>query len=129
MKAPSTPKRKTPAGFREGAEVFKSLSNASRLLIVDALSKGEHCVADLTELVGLDIATVSNHLAVLRGVGIVADKRRGTQVIYTLKSPFQHRVVTVGDRAWEECVKAPNFRACYDLSMAKLALQEAIAGH
>lgn len=82
-----TARRKTPADFRKGADVFKALSNANRLLIVDALSKGERCVADLTELVGLDMSTVSNHLSVLRGVGLVVDERRGTQVFYTLKNP------------------------------------------
>ncbi|MDR3405532.1 MAG: hypothetical protein P4L99_23760 [Chthoniobacter sp.] len=38
----------------------------------------------------------------------------------------QHREVTIDPVAWAECVKSPNFRACYDLSMAKLALQEAL---
>ncbi len=78
---------KTPADFRKGADVFKALGNPNRLLIVDALGRGEHCVADLTKLVGLDISTVSNHLSVLRSVGIVADERRGTQVFYSLKNP------------------------------------------
>ena len=79
--------RKTPADFRKRADVFKALSNPNRLLIVDALSAGERCVADLTELVGLDMSTVSNHLAVLRNVGLLADERRGTQVFYSLKTP------------------------------------------
>jgi ArsR family transcriptional regulator len=82
-----TPKRKTPADFRKGADVFKALSNANRLLIVDALSSGERCVADLTELVGLDMSTVSNHLSVLRSVGLVVDERRGTQIFYSLRDP------------------------------------------
>ena len=80
-------KRKNPADFRKAADVFKALSNPNRLLIVDALGKGERCVADLTALVGLDISTVSNHLSVLRKVGILVDERRGTQVFYTLKNP------------------------------------------
>jgi ArsR family transcriptional regulator len=80
-------RRKTPADFRKRADVFKALSNPNRLLIVDALSAGERCVAELTELVGLDMSTVSNHLAVLRNVGLLADERRGTQVFYTLKTP------------------------------------------
>ena len=42
---------------------------------------------DLTELVGLDMSTVSNHLAVLRAVGLVVDERRGTQVFYSLRNP------------------------------------------
>ena len=79
--------RKTPADFRKRADVFKALGNPNRLLIVDALSAGERCVAELTELVGLDMSTVSNHLAVLRNVGLLADERRGTQVFYALTAP------------------------------------------
>jgi len=41
---------------------------------------------------------------------------------------IQGRHVTVDEAAWKECVKHPNFRACYDLSMAKLALQNAMLG-
>jgi ArsR family transcriptional regulator len=88
MKTASKPiKRKTPADFRGSAEVFKALSNPNRLLIVDAVSTGERCVADLTALVGLDMSTVSNHLSVLRNVGILKDERRGTQVFYSLRKP------------------------------------------
>lgn len=39
---------------------------------------------------------------------------------------IQDRKIVVDKRAWEECLKSPNFRACYDLSMAKLALQQAL---
>ena len=78
---------KKPADFRSGAEVFKALANGNRLLILDALRDGERCVAELTGLVGLDMSTVSNHLAVLRGVGMVSDERRGTQVFYRIGNP------------------------------------------
>jgi ArsR family transcriptional regulator len=88
-----TTPRKTPADFRKSADVFKALSNPNRLLIVDALGGGEHCVADLTRLVGLDMSTVSNHLSVLRSVGLVADERRGTQVFYTLKNPCVTKIL------------------------------------
>lgn len=73
--------------FQRVAEVFKALGNATRVRIVSALAEGEHCVADLTSLVQLDISTVSNHLSVLRSVGIVCAERRGTQVFYTLRKP------------------------------------------
>jgi ArsR family transcriptional regulator len=33
------------------------------------------------------MSTVSNHLSVLRNVGIVKDDRRGTQVFYSLRKP------------------------------------------
>jgi DNA-binding transcriptional ArsR family regulator len=87
MKACGVAKPKTKADFRRVADVFKALSNPSRVMIVNALADGEHCVADLTSLVQLDISTVSNHLSVLRGVGIVSDDRRGTQVFYSLRKP------------------------------------------
>lgn len=88
MKATCKAKKlKTTTDFRQASEVFKALSNPNRLLIVDALAKGERCVADLTELVGLDMSTVSNHLSVLRNVGILKDERRGTQVFYSLRKP------------------------------------------
>jgi hypothetical protein len=38
----------------------------------------------------------------------------------------QRSELIVDSQAWEECVKTPHFRACYDLSMAKLALQGAL---
>lgn len=88
MKAACKSKKpKSPADFRKASDVFKALGNPNRLLIVDALGKGEKCVADLTKLVGLDISTVSNHLSVLRNVGLLVDERRGTQVFYTLRNP------------------------------------------
>jgi len=78
---------RSPREYRAGAEVFKALGHPSRLLIVDELSRGERCVADLTNMVGTDISTVSNHLAVLRNVGLVNDERRGQQVFYSLGAP------------------------------------------
>jgi len=83
----TTYKPRLPKEYRAGANVFKALGHASRLLIVDALAHGERCVADLTELIGCDTSTVSNHLAVLRNVGLVADERRGQQVFYRLGAP------------------------------------------
>ena len=84
--------RRTPLQYRSGAEVFKALGHPSRLLIVDELAQGERCVADLTELIGADMSTVSNHLSVLRNVGLVRDERRGQQVFYTLGAPCVTKV-------------------------------------
>jgi ArsR family transcriptional regulator len=86
-KLKSPPASRPPHDFKVVAEVFKALGNANRLVIVDALADGERCVADLTARLGLDISTVSNHLSVLKSVGILKDERRGTQVFYTLKKP------------------------------------------
>ena len=41
----------------------------------------------------------------------------------------QDRRLTIDEAAWNECVKHPNFRACYDLSMARLAMEKALLDH
>lgn len=53
--------------FRRHARVLKTLADASRLKIVDRLSRGQCSVGELTDIVGSDRTTVSKHLAVLRG--------------------------------------------------------------
>lgn len=93
---------RAPGQYRRGADVFKGLGHPSRLLIVDVLAAGEHCVADLTELVGSDASTVSNHLSVLRHVGLVIDERRGQQVFYRLAAPCVTKVFV----CLEEMMKA-----------------------
>jgi len=73
--------------YHQQARVLRALANESRLLIVDRLSRGECSAGELTRLVGTDQTTVSKHLAVLRAHGIVADRREGSTVIYTLLTP------------------------------------------
>jgi DNA-binding transcriptional ArsR family regulator len=73
--------------FGQQAQVLKALANESRLRIVDRLSCGECSVGDLTDMVGRDVSTVSKHLAVLRGHGIVDARRAGNVVYYRLLTP------------------------------------------
>jgi len=69
------------------ARILKALGHASRLMIVEELVAGEKCVAELTEAVGSDMSTVSKHLSLLKSVGLVEDRRQGTQVFYRLLAP------------------------------------------
>ena len=48
------------------ADVFKLLSDPTRVRIVDALTHGERCVCDLAGLVGLSESAVSHQLRLLR---------------------------------------------------------------
>lgn len=73
--------------YERRAEVIKALAHPSRILMADALSEGERCVHELTELVGADMSTVSKHLAVMKAVGLVCVEKRGQNVIYRLTCP------------------------------------------
>ncbi len=66
---------------------MKALAHPTRLFLVEELSRGERCVCELTEMVGADVSTVSKHLAVLKGAGLVLDDKRGAQVFYRLRVP------------------------------------------
>ncbi|MFW5489590.1 MAG: ArsR/SmtB family transcription factor [Desulfovibrio sp.] len=85
--------------YESRAKIMKALAHPSRLMMVDALSYGEKCVCELTELVGHDISTVSKHLNLLKKAGVVVDEKRGKQVFYRLKVPcilnFFHCVESV----------------------------------
>jgi len=73
--------------YEAKARMMKALAHPTRLFMVEELSKGERCVCDLRDMVGVDISTVSKHLALLKRAGIVLDDKRGLQVFYRLETP------------------------------------------
>lgn len=73
--------------YRRRADIMKALGHPIRLYFTEVLAGGERCVCDLTELVGVDISTVSRHLSVLKNAGLVADEKRGQMVFYRLTVP------------------------------------------
>ena len=66
------------------ATVAKALGDPIRLQLVDVLRKhaGKVCVCELTPLFDVGQPTVSHHLKVLRGAGIVDSERRGLWAYY-----------------------------------------------
>jgi DNA-binding transcriptional ArsR family regulator len=78
---------KTQAHYQARANIVKAMAHPSRLFIVDELSSGERCVCELTEMIGVDMSTVSRHLSILKNAGIVDDDKRGSTVYYCLKVP------------------------------------------
>ena len=66
------------------SQVFKALGHPSRAFIVEKLRESEHCVCELSEMIGADMSTVSRHLSILRKAGIVTDRKVGTTVYYSL---------------------------------------------
>ena len=78
-------KWKPRQAYEARARIAKALAHPSRLLILDALGQGEMCVCDLTQLVAADQSSVSKHLSVLKGAGLVEDRRDGTMMIYRVK--------------------------------------------
>lgn len=77
----------TQAKFEAKATIIKAMAHPTRLLIIDELSRQEHCVCELTEMIGADTSTVSKHLSILKNAGIVTDEKRNQMVFYNLSMP------------------------------------------
>ena len=75
------------AKFKNQARIIKALAHPTRLFIVDELSRGERCVCELKDMIGVEMPTVSRHLGVLKSAGILEDDKRGLQVFYRLRVP------------------------------------------
>jgi DNA-binding transcriptional ArsR family regulator len=60
------------------------LANPKRLMILCRLAEGEASVGELQGFVGLSQSALSQHLARLRGSGIVATRREGQTIHYRI---------------------------------------------
>jgi DNA-binding transcriptional ArsR family regulator len=69
------------------AEFFKTLGHPARIRVLELLSEREHAVGEMLPEVGVEAANLSQHLAVLRRAGLVATRKDGSSVFYSLTSP------------------------------------------
>jgi ArsR family transcriptional regulator len=70
------------------ADIFQALAHPTRIAILELLSPGELSAGVLIEKLGLEQATVSQHLAVLRAKQLVSNRRAGNQVFYSVRDPI-----------------------------------------
>ncbi len=70
--------------FEQFASVAKALGHEYRLELLELVAQGERSVEALTQLTGLPVGTVSQHLQQLRRTGLVAARKEGKYVYYSL---------------------------------------------
>lgn len=66
------------------SKMLKAIADSDRLRLVLQLKEGEKNVGTLADAIGAEIVNVSHHLGVLRGSGLVKDKKVGRYVYYAL---------------------------------------------
>lgn len=71
--------------FEVAGELFKALANPLRLRILAELAEEPRCVHDLMELLAASQPLVSQHLRILRAARLVAGRRSGREMIYSLQ--------------------------------------------
>ena len=73
--------------YRQATRLFHLLSHPARLRILDELRRHEACVCHLQTVLGRPQAYVSQQLRVLREAGVVADRKDGLLVYYSVADP------------------------------------------
>ena len=71
---------------QRATDFLKALAHESRLMMLCILAEGEKSVGELEEILSLRQPTVSQQLARLRADGLVATRREGKAIYYSLAS-------------------------------------------
>ncbi|WP_438696340.1 ArsR/SmtB family transcription factor, partial [Turicimonas muris] len=74
-----------PEVYEEQAKIFKALGHPARLMMVEAMLENPKTVTELTNMVQLEMPTVSRHLAVLKEAQVVKAQKKANSIIYSIE--------------------------------------------
>ena len=89
------------------ANVFKALSDTTRLRVLKLLESGELCVCDIVTALDMSQPKISFHLNTLKEAGLIIDRKEGRWIHYRLDdSDFFRRflLMSVLERISKEAV-------------------------
>ncbi len=69
------------------ASICQCLANPKRLEIINTLRDKEMAATELAKKIGISNANMSQHLAIMRGKGILKSRRAGVSIHYSLANP------------------------------------------
>jgi ArsR family transcriptional regulator, arsenate/arsenite/antimonite-responsive transcriptional repressor len=75
----------------DAAAILKTLAHPARLRLLGMLRSGGLCVCQAAAAMGSPLSTVSEHLGELKRAGLVAERREGRWVTYSLSATPQAR--------------------------------------
>ena len=73
--------------YERQVAICKAFANPTRLRILDMLAKREQPGSTLRRQLGISMANLSQHLAILRSAGVVVTRRKGRHVVCALAIP------------------------------------------
>ncbi len=96
---PKQPVKVDPEQLRHAAgdavAALKLLANEDRLMLLCQLSQGDMCVSDLETELGIRQPTLSQQLGVLRNDGVLAARREGKNIFYSVADPRMLEILAV----------------------------------
>jgi len=73
--------------LQEKSEIFKAISDPTRLKILYLLADGELCVCEIICALEKPQSTISHHLNVLSNAGYIKGRKEGVWIHYKLTNP------------------------------------------
>jgi len=84
--------------YEKMSDFFKAMGNPTRLRIVKELTKGEKCVGEVENSVGVSQANVSQHLTILKAQGIVGCRKEGnTRCYYLTQAELVRKILKLSE--------------------------------
>jgi len=81
--------------YRRQAEICKAFANPTRLHVIDLLSRGGRWSSEVQAGVGISKANLSQHLSILKSVGVVSTHREGKRLRCGLSIPEAKRATAL----------------------------------
>lgn len=94
MNAPQLDMQQMRAAATDAGTMLRVLSNEDRILLLCQLTRGEACVSELEERLGIRQPTLSQQLGILRAEKIVSTRREGRNIYYRISDQRAVAVLT-----------------------------------
>jgi len=82
--------------YQKNSEILKALGNPVRLRIMEGLIVHKECsVSSMVNRLDIPHSTVSQHLKLLRNLGIIEQRRKGTRNCYRVSDKRIDRLIKI----------------------------------
>ena len=98
------------------ADILKVLGDPNRLHILSLISHQELCVCEITSILNISQSNASQHLARLRSVDLVKERRNAQWIYYSLNRDAGNinEAGTSDALEWRGCQQYPECGICVD---------------
>ena len=79
--------------YDENAQILKALAHPTRLHLLELIREQQPCVKHMEEILGVAQPNISQHLSLLRNMGIVTSNRDGNQVCYQISKTIVLKIL------------------------------------
>ena len=74
-------------------DVFKALADPTRRQILKLLSDKDMSAGEIARYFDMTKPSISHHLSILKGAGLILDERQGQSIIYSLNMTLMQDII------------------------------------